>query len=287
MNTQFVEDSDHYDIFVSYASEDYDQIKKLVRSFEDQGWRVFWDNIIPPGLTWRKYIGQALYNSKLMIVVWSINSINSEWVLEEAEHGKRLTILIPVRIDDVDPPFGFSGIQVAPLMRSSDKSYARNLESLVKIIFNRLSIKKGNFEISGLALIQSHSSKSINYQDFGKYIKTICIFILFTLLTIFLYNKRDKLDERQIFEQTTSSLPTSIKKPNPPLTDAVVTDNVHLQNEKNNNSHNPYKTLNKNFINNSHFKQLKGKTTVKKPSVEINKKNIGWLITPNETIKNE
>ena len=53
--------------------------------------------------------------SRSVLVVWSENSVTSEWVLEEAETGKRRGILIPVLLDNVEPPFGFGNIQAANL----------------------------------------------------------------------------------------------------------------------------------------------------------------------------
>jgi len=40
-------------------------------------------------------------------VVWSKHSIQSEWVLEEASRGKARNVLLPIRIDAIESPFGF------------------------------------------------------------------------------------------------------------------------------------------------------------------------------------
>jgi hypothetical protein len=51
-----------------------------------------------------------------VLVVWTEHSVNSEWVQEEAEIGKRRKILFPVLLDNVEPPFGFGSIQAANLV---------------------------------------------------------------------------------------------------------------------------------------------------------------------------
>jgi hypothetical protein len=38
--------------------------------------------------TWRNVLEQVLQNMRCMVVLWSANSIKSEWVKEEAEEGK-------------------------------------------------------------------------------------------------------------------------------------------------------------------------------------------------------
>ena len=62
--------------------------RKISKLFEDEGWSVWWDRKIPIGKTWRNVLEEALQNMRCMVVLWSANSIKSEWVKEEAEEGK-------------------------------------------------------------------------------------------------------------------------------------------------------------------------------------------------------
>jgi hypothetical protein len=103
------------DIFISYASEERDRVQPLVGALERTGWSIFWDRTIPAGKTWRQVIGSEIRACRSVLVVWSEHSVTSEWVLEEAETGKRRGILIPVLLDNVEPPFGFGNIQAANL----------------------------------------------------------------------------------------------------------------------------------------------------------------------------
>lgn len=103
------------DIFISYASEERHRVLPLINALEITGWSVFWDRTIPAGKTWRQVVGTEIRTCRSVVVAWTTNSITSEWVLEEAETGKRRQILIPVLLDDVEPPFGFGTIQAANL----------------------------------------------------------------------------------------------------------------------------------------------------------------------------
>ena len=103
------------DIFISYSSEDRDRVIPIVNGLQKQGWSVWYDRTIPPGKTFDQVIEEAITAAKCIIVLWSKNSIKSEWVKEEATRGKRRQTLVPALIDPVEPPLGFGLIQAADL----------------------------------------------------------------------------------------------------------------------------------------------------------------------------
>jgi len=104
------------EIFLSYASADRPRIQPLLNLLAQQNWKVWWDRTIPPGQTWDRIIEQALDNAKCVIVLWSQNSICSDWVLNEAHHAKDRNILVPALLDDVKVPLAFRRIQAASLV---------------------------------------------------------------------------------------------------------------------------------------------------------------------------
>ncbi|MDH3550374.1 MAG: TIR domain-containing protein, partial [Gammaproteobacteria bacterium] len=104
------------DIFISYAREDIETAHRLADALEAQAWSVFWDRTIPPGQSWRSYIGKALNDARCVIVLWSESSLGSEFVHEEADAAKRRDVLLPVLIESVVPPLGFGQIQAADLI---------------------------------------------------------------------------------------------------------------------------------------------------------------------------
>jgi TIR domain/Sel1 repeat len=104
------------DIFISYGHEDRPRAQVLAQMLEGQKWSIFWDRTIPIGKTWRETIGKELGNARCVIVLWSKTSIESGWVQEEADDAKRRGILVPVLIENVQPPIGFRSIQTADLV---------------------------------------------------------------------------------------------------------------------------------------------------------------------------
>lgn len=104
------------DIFVSYKKEDAGRVVRIVEGLREAGFTVWWDHGIAPGSQWDQTIQKELNDSKMVIAVWSELSISAPWVKEEAGVGKARGKLLPVRIDDVNPPLGFGLIQMANLI---------------------------------------------------------------------------------------------------------------------------------------------------------------------------
>jgi formylglycine-generating enzyme required for sulfatase activity len=122
------------DIFISYAREDLERVRPIVRLIEGAGWSVFWDRTIPAGMTWRQYIGKALDEAKCIVVVWSKSSVPSKFVQEEADDGSEREILIPVIIENVRPPLGFRSIQHEDLSEWKGEPNHRRAKGLIKSV---------------------------------------------------------------------------------------------------------------------------------------------------------
>ena len=105
-----------YDIFVSYSHEDRERVKVLVAALSAEGWQVFWDRTIPPGESWRTWIGAPLAKAPIVIVCWSKSSVESDWVCQEADAAAKRRVLLPVFLDEVTPPLGLAHIHGADLV---------------------------------------------------------------------------------------------------------------------------------------------------------------------------
>jgi hypothetical protein len=103
-------------LFVSYANPDKTIAKKVVEALSLYGYDIFWDTNVPTGQTFDTYIHANLTQSDAVIVLWSRHSVVSNYVKEEAEYAKKKGILIPLRIDETDFPFGFSRLQTTDII---------------------------------------------------------------------------------------------------------------------------------------------------------------------------
>lgn len=103
------------DVFLSYSREDLPFVEKLVTALQGRGLTVWWDVSIPAGAKWASVIEEALDGSRVVVVLWSRHSVQSEWVRAEAQraadHGK----LVPVVLESVQPPLGFLQYQYVDL----------------------------------------------------------------------------------------------------------------------------------------------------------------------------
>ncbi len=104
------------DIFICYSRTDITIATQLMQRLQAAGWDVFIDKKTHVGRRWHEEIEKELHAAKAVVVLWSGNSRNSDYVLEEAEYGKRKDILFPAFIEQVEPPYGFSRIQTADLI---------------------------------------------------------------------------------------------------------------------------------------------------------------------------
>ncbi|MCZ6617561.1 MAG: TIR domain-containing protein [Gammaproteobacteria bacterium] len=103
------------DIFVSYSSKDRQRIQPIVQALEGQGWSVWWDRAILPGSSFDRSIQDAISKASCVVVMWTSNSVNSEWVQTEAHEGLNRNILVPVLLDPVEVPLAFRRTQAADI----------------------------------------------------------------------------------------------------------------------------------------------------------------------------
>ena len=125
------------DIFIAYASEDKERIKPIAEELKKIGWSVFWDHTIPTGETWQSYIKKAIDDSRCMLLVWSFTAVNLEkhfWLSEEAVAGRAKNILLPLKIDLVEPPFGYTTLQTVNLSNWKKNSSDPEFQKLVRDI---------------------------------------------------------------------------------------------------------------------------------------------------------
>ena len=182
-------------------------------TLESHGYSVFWDHkSIPMGRSWQQTIAEELSSCKCIIVVWSKNSVKSEWVLEEALEGKRKGILLPIKIDDVSPPFGFGMHQVGDFVRENN-----NFDSLLKII-----------------RINFFDTKEVNTKEVNKYstLRKNILFLTYLspLLILVIFNNYI-FDKVNYYYDYLIENPRSVHIVNAQTTNDTVTRSVNLINK--------------------------------------------------------
>jgi len=105
------------DVFLSYHHQDKLLAQHLSDAILRLGMTVWWDLDLVPGDNWRNEIEAVINEASATIVLWTPNSITSDWVLDEAEVAKNLGTLISLsvglRVDQI--PLGFRQSQIVSL----------------------------------------------------------------------------------------------------------------------------------------------------------------------------
>ncbi len=121
-------------IFISYSSKDRSTTRALAKILEKQGLKVWWDKNLQPGKAFDRAISKALDESESIVVLWSKNSVKSDWVLDEAYEGLERKILIPAMIETTKLPFGYRRIQAINLARWKGADSAKGIKDLIKAL---------------------------------------------------------------------------------------------------------------------------------------------------------
>lgn len=102
-------------LFLSYARTDRAEVEPLAEALMSAGFDVWWDAAIEGGHSFSAEIERQLEAADAVLVVWSADAVRSNWVLDEAMHGRDRGCLVPLLLDETPPPLGFRQIQAIPL----------------------------------------------------------------------------------------------------------------------------------------------------------------------------
>jgi TIR domain len=106
------------DVFVSYSRLDRALAEELARLLKSSGFDVWWDHDLLGTTSYRDQIKKKLAEAKAVIVIWSVDSVESAWVIDEAEEAKSQKKLVPARAPGFDfkhIPLGFRQFSTDPI----------------------------------------------------------------------------------------------------------------------------------------------------------------------------
>jgi hypothetical protein len=128
------------EIFISYATVDGALARQLAGFLQEKGYSVWWDRELEAGVQFYSKLAKALAECKAAIVIWTAASIESRWVLGEADAAASANKLIPVRADALlerELPIGFRALHTIPL--SDREGLLRSIRTHLEAVPKKLS----------------------------------------------------------------------------------------------------------------------------------------------------
>ena len=132
-------------VFLSYDREDAGRARHFARALEQAGHEVWWDLHVRGGAQFSKVIEEALKAADAVVVLWSRHSVESAWVRDEAAAGRDSGRLIPVSLDDTEPPLGFRQFQTIDLSRWKGRGMPSQLHTLLADIESLATSREAPF----------------------------------------------------------------------------------------------------------------------------------------------
>lgn len=103
------------EIFISYARADKAIAKRVGKALKASGFDVWWDEQLPAHQSYSDIIEQRLREASAVVVLWSKEAVQSQWVRAEADFARSEGKLVQAQLDDTLPPMPFNQIQCAEL----------------------------------------------------------------------------------------------------------------------------------------------------------------------------
>ena len=101
-----------HELFISYCRHDSDAANALADTLSNAGLSVWLDRkAIQEGAAFDTQIEEAIAQTRVVIVIWSEHSVKSHWVRAEAAYALGKHKLLPISIDQFEPPLQFMQIQ--------------------------------------------------------------------------------------------------------------------------------------------------------------------------------
>ena len=126
-------------LFLSYQRDDIGRVRALAAALERDGHEVWWDRHISGGQEFADAIEQALGSADVVIVCWTVHSVRSGWVRDEAAAGRDSGRLVPVTLDGCQPPLGFRQYQTIDLSGWSGRPQSHALDPLKSAITEKVA----------------------------------------------------------------------------------------------------------------------------------------------------
>ena len=126
------------DVFISYQSQRRRAAEHFAEILKHYGLNVWFDYQLIKGNDFAQQIESKIRSAKSLVVLWCSRSVKSDWVREEVFLAKKLEILIPVKIENCELPFGFALADTIDISGWDGGARSYQLDELIDAIENKV-----------------------------------------------------------------------------------------------------------------------------------------------------
>ncbi|MEA3014023.1 MAG: hypothetical protein QOD42_2568 [Sphingomonadales bacterium] len=102
-------------VFISYQKRDRALVERIRDVLAEAGLSVWWDDNVTPRENWDRALEREIGIGPHVLVLWTRNSVDSDWVRIEANYARNKGKLVQARFDNSEIPIAFSMIQYVGL----------------------------------------------------------------------------------------------------------------------------------------------------------------------------
>lgn len=125
------------EVFISYGRASEAVAKRVEGALKAAGHGAWRDDQLPAHQAYAKVIEQRLRGADAVVVLWSAQAAQSEWVRAEADFARSERKLVQAQLDDTLPPIPFNQIQCADLRgwrgHRNHKGWVKLAESVASV----------------------------------------------------------------------------------------------------------------------------------------------------------
>jgi len=129
------------DVFISYARSTEAHAERMTEALRALGFEVWRDDQLPAHLAYADVIEARLHQAKAVVVIWSADALQSEWVRSEADRARNLHKLVQLTVDGTRLPMPFDQIQCADLAgwdgTAEHKGFRKVADSVADLVAGR------------------------------------------------------------------------------------------------------------------------------------------------------
>ena len=114
------------DVFLSYKRAERDKVRALTEALTRVGFDVWNDTHLRPGDQFAATINEELRTAGAIVVCWSREAVESDWVQGEAHKAHARGVYISLKLEECDPPVPFNAFQDADFTTWATGTFAHD-----------------------------------------------------------------------------------------------------------------------------------------------------------------